>query len=172
MSEKLMLSPNFSFDELTVTSNEKLQAANREAAMAYLPSLKALALLLEWARDGKPLKVNSAFRSAALNKATVGSSPTSQHPMGQAADISRPGSSSNALFEDLRARLRADKRAFGQLIHESARRDYGDVFWVHISLGANFWKPERCGEVLTKHDDPKTGKAVFTPVEKIPQEAI
>lgn len=167
------LSPHFSFYELTVTGNAALQDANRIDALRYKPSLIALARFLERIRRYDPLIVNSAFRSATLNKATPGSSPTSQHPLGQAADIRRPNQSPTVLFADLRALFRDAKIPFGQLILESAKRDYGVVEWVHVSLGADFWKPERCGEVLRKWDDEK-GAPRFELVEKIaqpPQEA-
>jgi len=148
-----MISEHFSFDELTSTSNADLAASNRQDAEKFLPTLKALAALLERVRDGRPLVVNSAFRSFALNKATAGSSPTSQHPMGQAADIHRPGQDVSEFFKDTLALLKREKIQFGQLIDESADRGYGVVRWVHISLGRDFWKPERCGEVLRKWDE-------------------
>lgn len=163
------LSEHFSFYELTVTGNAALQEANRVDALRYKPTLIALARFLEIIRGKAPLIVNSAFRSAALNKATAGSSPTSQHPLGQAADIRRPNQSPTVLFADLRRRFRDEKIPFGQLILESAKRDYGMVEWVHVSLGADFWKPERCGEVLRKWDD-EAGKPHFEMIERIPQE--
>lgn len=165
------LTPHFSLYEMTVTGNAELQEANRAEALKYLPSIQATAELLERIRDGRPLKVNSAFRSAALNKATAGSSPTSQHPMGQAADIHRPGQDPLETFREILEQLKREKIAFGQLIHESARRDYGTVSWVHISLGPDYWKPERCGFVMRKFDDAQ-GKTVYETLEKVPQEII
>jgi zinc D-Ala-D-Ala carboxypeptidase len=143
------LSPHFSFYELTATSNAAMQELNRQEAMQYLPTLKALAAqLLEPIRAGRPLVVNSAFRAFALNKATAGSSSTSQHPVGQAADIHRPGMPVGDFFAEVLALVKERRLPFGQLIHERAQRDYGVAEWVHISLGRDFWKPERCGEVL------------------------
>lgn len=164
------LSKHFTLYELTVTSNKTLQEANRDAAVRYIPSLKALAeQILEPIRGDRPLKINSAFRSAELNNATIGSSPTSQHPLGQAADIHRPGQSSEDLFAEILGLFKSRGIKFGQLINESAQRDYGLVSWVHVSLGRDFWKPERCGEVLRKWDD-KDGKPHFELVEKVKQE--
>lgn len=166
------LSEHFTFGELTATSNEGLQDANRTEALKYLPTLKALAAFLEVIRDGKPLVINSAFRSGALNAATKGSSPTSQHPMGQAADIHRPGQSIDDLFAEILVMFRAKKILFGQLIDESSDRHYKNEDgtesisrWVHVSLGPDFWKPERCGEVLRKVDGPKG--PVWTLIEKV-----
>lgn len=163
------LSPHFTFGELTATGNAALQAANRSEAQKYLPALKALAALLERLRGDHALVVNSAFRFGSLNRATPGSSPTSQHPLGQAADLHRPGEAVAATFAEILAQLKAENIPFGQLILESAKRDYGVVEWVHVSLGRDFWKPERCGEVLTKHDD-EHGNPIWTLIEKVPQE--
>ena len=167
------LSDHFSFSELTVTSNDALQVSNRTAALAYLPTLKALATFLEVIRGDRPLAVNSAFRSGALNAATKGSSPTSQHPMGQAADIHRPGQSIDDLFAEILAMFKAQNVPFGQLIDESADRGYKSPDgtesisrWVHVSLGPDYWRPERCGEVLRKVDGPD-GKPIWTLLEKV-----
>lgn len=165
----MQLSEHFSFEELTVTNQADFQALNRQEAQAYLPSLKALAVLLERIRDDRPLVVNSAFRSGALNKATKGSSPTSQHPMGQAADIHRPGEDVEKTFSDVLAKLKANKIPFGQLIDESFDRGYAVSRWVHISLGRDFWKPERCGEVWIMHRL-KDGKMDERLLEKVSQE--
>ncbi len=170
MIEDFKLSPNFSFFELTKTSNALIQEDNREAALKYKPSLYAVAGLLECIRDGRALIVNSAFRCGALNSLTKGSSPTSQHPMGQAVDFHRPGEDPHKTFLETLAILKLKKLPFGQLIDESAKRDYGMVSWVHLSLGRDFWKPERCGEVLKKWDDEK-GKAQYKLIEKVSQEA-
>lgn len=163
------LSPHFSFFEFTVTGNAALQELNRQEAAHYVPTLKALAgRLLEPIRGDKPLVVNSAFRAFALNKATKGSSPTSQHPLGQAADIHRPGMPVDAFFLEVLAKLKAEKIPFGQLIHERADRGYAVAEWVHISLGRDFWKPERCGEVL-KMNAGLDGVPHYELIEKVPQ---
>lgn len=168
--ENFQLSPHFSFFELTKTSNADLKEANRANATIWVPSLKALcSTILEPIRGDRPLIVNSGFRSWELNSATHGSSPTSQHPRGQAADISRKGQTTEELFAEVLALFKEKKIQFGQLIHEQAQRDYGLVSWVHVSLGASYWKPERCGEVLKMVAGPN-GKQQFTMIEKVQQE--
>jgi hypothetical protein len=169
------LSEHFSFFELTKTTNEALQEHNRVDAIAYLPTLRSLASFLEKIRDGRPLAVNSAFRSSTLNKATKGSSPTSQHPMGQACDFHRPGLDPHATFLETLELLKAKKLPFGQLIDESADRGFKNADgteaisrWVHVSLGHDFWKPERCGEVLRKWDE--NGEPHYQLLEKVHQE--
>jgi hypothetical protein len=56
MTVDFQLSPHFSFYELTATSNAAMQELNRQEALHYLPTLKALAArLLEPIRGGGPL---------------------------------------------------------------------------------------------------------------------
>lgn len=75
---------------------------------------------------GKPIRVNSGYRSPALNKA-VGGAATSQHLTGQAADITTGSIEGNKHLFDLAQKL---KLPFDQLIDE---KNYA---WVHISYGA------------------------------------
>lgn len=168
--EDFQLSPHFSFYEMTVTGNSALQEANRAAAKAFVPSLTALCTrILEPIRGDRPLIVNSGYRSWELNSNTVGSSPTSQHPQGQAADIRRKGQSAQDLFNEIFTLFTEKKIPFGQLILEYANRGYAEVEWVHVSLGADFWRPDRCGEVLKMVAGPN-GKPLYTMITKIPQE--
>lgn len=80
-----------------------------------------------WANE--PIKVNSFFRSDALNKA-VGGSKTSQHTAndGSAIDIVATGKKTNAdLFNYIKENL-----GFDQLIWEFGNEKQPD--WVHVSL--------------------------------------
>lgn len=71
---------------------------------------------------GKPITVNSGYRSARLNRA-VGGKPTSQHVRGEAADITAGSREENKkLIEIIRGNLEYD-----QLIDEK------DGSWVHVS---------------------------------------
>jgi hypothetical protein len=77
---------------------------------------------------GKPIRVNSFYRSHALNKAVKGSR-TSQHVTGEAIDISAGSKAENKkLFDWLK-----DNVVFDQIINEY------DYTWVHVSfkLGSN-----------------------------------
>jgi uncharacterized protein YcbK (DUF882 family) len=76
---------------------------------------------------GKPIRVNSGYRSDALNKA-VGGSKTSQHRFGLAADITAGSKSENKKLFDLAQELNLP---FDQLIDES------NFSWVHISYSTN-----------------------------------
>jgi len=78
---------------------------------------------------GKPIKVTSFYRSAALNVA-IGGSSTSQHVKGQALDMDGDvyGSPSNKeIFEYISKNL-----VFDQLIIEGIVK--GSIAWIHCSL--------------------------------------
>jgi len=137
------LSPHFTLEEMTRTGQTSLQAKNREEAQAFLPALTELAQLLEVVRThfGKPLKINSAFRGPAVNSATPGSSKTSQHMKGEAADIEIPGVDDAELHRWI---CKESGLKYGQCILE---RPPGKS-WVHVSIcGTRDLK--RCNEALT-----------------------
>ena len=72
---------------------------------------------------GKPIGVNSGYRSPALN-AAVGGVATSQHVKGEAADITTGTVEGNKQLFDM---IRASDISFDQLIDERNFR------WLHIS---------------------------------------
>lgn len=76
----------------------------------------------EW--YGKPIKINSFYRSPGLNAAVKGS-PTSQHVKGEAIDISGGNKVENKKIFDYVVSSGLD---FDQCINEY------DYTWVHISL--------------------------------------
>lgn len=137
------LSPHFTFDELTRTGQSSLQAKNREEAKAFTGSLVQLANMLEAIRGhfGKPLKVNSAFRGQAVNAGTPGASKTSQHMLGEAADIEIPGVDDADLHRWI---CTQSGLKYGQCILE---RPPGRS-WVHVSI-CGTRAASRCGEALT-----------------------
>lgn len=118
----MQLTANFSLAELTVTGRNMPNVPN-EAEVASLRSLAER--ILQPLRDalGKPVRVNSAFRSEAVNRA-VGGTATSQHRLGQAADIHVPGMTS----VELAKKIVALGLPFDQVIEE-----FGS--WVHVSYG-------------------------------------
>lgn len=72
---------------------------------------------------GKPIGVNSGYRSPELNRA-VGGAKNSQHIKGEAADITTGSKENNRKLFDL---IVASDIPFDQLIDES------DYRWLHIS---------------------------------------
>jgi hypothetical protein len=157
-----MLSKYCSFDDLTKTSNAALQVQNRVYAEAFIKPLTSLALLLDiiWEAAG-PLDFHSGFRCDVLNGGIAGSSKTSQHPKGEAVDISPKGVdtelSISAFFGQVQEILAEKRLPFGQLIKESAARSYGKVWWVHLSLGAPYREQAKCGQVFTMLDGKRVG---------------
>ena len=116
------LTEHFTVDELTHTDHRELDNTPNEAEMA---NLRRLAQFLEQVKEvlgGKPIMVNSAFRSKAVNDA-VGSKDTSQHRIGCAADIRVPAMTPDRV---VRAIIASDL-GFDQVIREFDR-------WTHISI--------------------------------------
>jgi putative chitinase len=116
------LSENFTLEELTHTDHREFDNTPNEAELA---NLVRLANFLEQVRDvvgGKAIIVNSAFRSAEVNRA-VGSSDRSQHRRGCAADIRVKGMTPN---EVVTAIIDAGLK-YDQVIREFDR-------WTHVSI--------------------------------------
>lgn len=116
------LTANFSLAELTATSRSMPNVPN-ETEIAHLRALAEKVLQPLRNALGKPVLINSAFRSEAVNRA-VGGSATSQHRLGQAADIRVPGMPSL----ELARKIVALGLPFDQVIEE-----FGS--WVHVSYG-------------------------------------
>lgn len=139
----MRLTPNFTLSELTVT-NTGLSNVPTQAEIAHLRALAVHVLQPLRERLGRPVLVNSAFRSAQVNRA-VGGRATSQHRLGQAADIRVVGMTSRALAQHI-----IDMRLpFDQLIEEFGR-------WVHVS-----YRPSNRGQVLTAVT--RAGRTVYEP---------
>ena len=116
------LTEHFTLEELTTTDHREF---NNEPNPNETANLVRLANLLEQVKaaiGGKPVMVNSAFRSKQVNDA-VGSKDTSQHRIGCAADIRVPGMTPDQVVKA----VIAAKLPFDQLIREFDR-------WTHISI--------------------------------------
>jgi len=136
------LSGNFTFFELTATSDGELLEINRAAGINFIAALCALcADILEkiYEMYGVKPKVTSAFRCAELND-KVGGSDLSQHLKGEAADFVIPGVQCEEVFE----KIKNSGLVYGQLILERA----GGKKWVHVSLGAPYRAADICGQAL------------------------
>jgi hypothetical protein len=116
------LSKHFTLAELTVTDHREF---DNSPTQEEISNLQRLAQLLEQVKEtlgGKPIMINSAFRSKQVNDA-VGSSDKSQHRKGCAADLRVPGVTPD---EVVRAVIAAGL-PFDQIIREFDR-------WTHISI--------------------------------------
>jgi zinc D-Ala-D-Ala carboxypeptidase len=118
------LSPNFTLQELTVSEIAARRNLDNTPNATEVANLVRTAELLEQVRAllGKPILVNSAFRSKPVNDA-VGSRDTSQHRLGCAADIRVPGLTPKQVVQ---ACVDA-KIPFDQIIEEFDS-------WTHISV--------------------------------------
>jgi putative chitinase len=133
------LSPHFSLEELTHTDHRTLDNTPNEAERANLVRLAEFLELVKVALGGKPIMVNSAFRSKAVNDA-VGSKDTSQHRVGCAADIRVPGITPDQVVRT----IIAAQLPFDQIIREFDA-------WTHISV-PNFTalKPRQQALIIDK----------------------
>ena len=120
----MKLSEHFSLDELTVSESAARLGLDNTPTNEALMNLKRLAAFLEQVRAtlGKPIKINSAYRSPAVNK-SVGGSATSQHCFGCAADIRVNGMTPDQV---VRAIINA-KLPYDQVIREFDS-------WTHVSI--------------------------------------
>ena len=123
----MQLSQNFTLDELTHTDHREL---NNTPNDIEINNLKRLAEFLEQVKTvlgGKPVMVNSAFRSKAVNDA-VGSKDSSQHRVGCAADIRIPGMTPDEVVKA----IIASGIGYDQVIREFASPTGGG--WTHVSV--------------------------------------
>jgi hypothetical protein len=116
------LTPHFTLEELTHTDHRTLDNTPNETELANIQRLAEFLEKLKTLLGGKPIMVNSAFRSKAVNDA-VGSKDTSQHRIGCAADIRVPGMTPDQV---VRAIIASDL-GFDQVIREFDR-------WTHVSI--------------------------------------
>lgn len=116
------MTPNFTLAELTVTEHRKLDNTPDAKALANLQRLAAFLETVRTALGNKPIMINSAYRSKAVNDA-VGSSDKSQHLIGCAADFRVPSMTPDQV---VRAIIAA-KLPFDQIIREFDS-------WTHISI--------------------------------------
>ena len=117
----MQLSEHFSLEELTHTDHREFDNTPNDAE---LENLKRMAEFLEEVRSllGKPLLINSCFRSELVNN-SVGSKSSSQHRVGCATDFRVNGMTPN---EVVKAIIASDLN-FDQIIREFDR-------WTHISI--------------------------------------
>jgi hypothetical protein len=130
----MKLSNYFTLAELTPSSTAKRLGIKNDPTPEHLENMKLLATsVLDKVREhfGKPIWVSSGYRSKALNDATPGSSPTSQHCLGEAADLDQDGRgtgvSNKMVFDYIK-----DHLEFDQLIWEFGTDANPD--WVHVSF--------------------------------------
>lgn len=152
----MQLSEHFTFEELTHTDHRTLDNTPTEAekciiggqevmvdAVANLPRLADFLEQLKIILGGKPIMVNSAFRSEAVNTA-VGSSNTSDHRRGCAADIRVPGMTPDEVVKA----IIASSLPYQQVIREFDR-------WTHVAITTNEGDVPKKSKLIIDKETPK-----------------
>jgi uncharacterized protein YcbK (DUF882 family) len=120
------VSEHFTLEELTHTDHREFDNTPNEQERANLGRLATMLERVKEVLGGKPIMINSAFRSKQVNDA-VGSKDTSQHRIGCAADIRVPGMTPD---EVVKAIIASDI-GYDQIIREFNS-------WTHISVPSSF----------------------------------
>lgn len=116
----MKLTPHFTLEEMTFTNHREF---DNTPNMLQINNLQRLAEFLEEVRSllGKPIIIDSGFRSPDVNQA-VGSTSVSQHLRGCAADFRVPGMTPAEVVKA----IHGFDLPFDQLILE--------LTWTHISI--------------------------------------
>ena len=119
-----MLSEHFSLDEFTASQEATRHSINNTPSEKVVENLRMLAALLEQVREllgGHSIRISSGYRSLMLNR-HIGSSDTSAHIRGWAADFTCPSFGTPL---EVAKKIAGSNLKFDQMIYEGT--------WVHIS---------------------------------------
>lgn len=124
----MQLTPHFSLDEFIKSQTGDRMGIDNMPGAAALDNIKVLCeRVLEPVRTQfGPVFINSGYRGPELNKA-VGGVSTSQHCLGQAADIEVAAANGDL------ALWIAENLDFDQVILECYRKGQPNSGWVHVS---------------------------------------
>jgi zinc D-Ala-D-Ala carboxypeptidase len=126
----IMLSPHFSYQELTYSETASREGLSNRPDAAALENLRRLALVLEEVRHicgDNPVTITSGYRAPEVNAACGGSS-TSAHMAGLAADFIIPGFG-DPIDVCIAIEPYIDVLRVDQLINE-----YPQDGWIHLGL--------------------------------------
>ena len=146
----MQLSPHFRLSELLDSGTARSKGLDNDPSPEVLANLKKLCVeALEPIRAAVgPLKINSGYRSDAVNKA-VGGSTTSAHSFGLAADLHPPHGCKKLMTDIIATGVKLD-----QIIYERT--------WVHVGLLHPSSKAQR-GQKLSMFV--VGGKTVYEPFD-------
>jgi hypothetical protein len=132
------LSEHFTLEEMTVSESAERLGISNEPTPAIIARLTFTATQMEKVRNllGKPISVNSGYRSPELN-AAIGGAPTSQHTKGEACDFICPAFGTPKDIARL-LQMNWNELQYDQLIFEGS--------WVHVSFVED---SQPRGDVLT-----------------------
>ena len=116
------LSPHFTLAELTYTDHRQFDNTPTQNEISNLQRLANFLEQVKTILGGKPIMVNSAFRSKQVNDA-VGSKDSSQHRIGCAADFRVPGMTPDQVVKAIIA---------ANLPYQQIIREFDA--WTHISI--------------------------------------
>jgi len=135
----MQLSQHFTLEELTHTDHRELDNTPNDIEINNLKRLSEFLEQVKTVLGGKPVMINSAFRSKAVNDA-VGSKDSSQHRVGCAADIRIPGMTPDEVVKA----IIASGIGYDQVIREFDR-------WTHISVPTEpMGKPRKQALIIDK----------------------
>ena len=150
----MQLTEHFNLEELVYSSTAKSKGLKNEPTQDHIENLKLLCeYVLEPIREkiGCPLVISSGYRSEKVN-ALVGGSKTSQHILGQAADIQifDKTKTNKDLFDCIVSMIKSNEIQIGQCIWEFGETEPN---WVHVSLPTSRHRNEimRASQVYDKH---------------------
>jgi hypothetical protein len=118
----MKLTEHFTLEELTHTDHREFDNIPNENELENLRRLAAFLEEVKQALGGKPIMVNSGFRSKQVNDA-VGSKDTSQHRIGCAVDIRVPQLTPDEVVKT----IISSGLPYDQVIREFDR-------WTHVSI--------------------------------------
>jgi hypothetical protein len=118
----IQLTEHFTLEELTATSHREFDNTPNDVEIANLQRLAEFLETVKTVLGGKPVMINSAFRSKQVNDA-VGSKDTSQHRVGCAADLRIPGMTPNEVIQTIMA---------SDIHYDQIIREFDS--WTHISI--------------------------------------
>jgi len=120
----MKLTPHFTLDELCYSDLAIRHNLDNSPNNDIVVNLTRLANFLESVRAlfNKPIRINSAYRSPAVNN-LLGSKPTSQHCLGCAADIRIEGMTPDEIVKAI---------VKSNIQYDQVIREFDS--WVHISI--------------------------------------
>lgn len=118
---------NFTMNEFERSDTARMYGIDNTIPYPALQNIyRLIKFVLQPARDrlGLPIRINSGYRCPVLNQLVKGA-PSSQHVLGQAADITC--SDNERLFQILK------ELPFDQLIVYRDKRNHARILWIHVS---------------------------------------
>ena len=134
----MQLSEHFSYEELIHTDHRQYDNTPTDKELANLVRLANFLEVVKAVLGGKPIMINSAFRSKQVNDA-VGSKDSSQHRTGCAADIRVPGMTPD---EVVKAIIASD------LDYDQVIREHN--LWTHLSIPSEGVTPRKTALIIDK----------------------